>query len=92
MIKLSGLVLDKDITIVFTKPRPGEKLFEEMLTAEEGTSSTQNKNIFIAKLSHVNSENLTDKINNLKKSLNNLNKGEIVSLLKEFIPQYKPKV
>jgi FlaA1/EpsC-like NDP-sugar epimerase len=49
LIRLSGLEPDKDITIEFSGIRPGEKLFEELLTAEEGTSLTKHKKIFMAK-------------------------------------------
>ncbi len=48
MIRLSGFEPDKDIPIVFTNPQKGEKLFEEILTSEEGTTSTKNKKIFKA--------------------------------------------
>jgi FlaA1/EpsC-like NDP-sugar epimerase len=53
LIRLSGLELDKDISIKFTGVRPGEKLFEELLTAEEGTSLTKHKKIFVAKGANV---------------------------------------
>lgn len=49
MIKFSGLEPEKDIQIKFTGIRPGEKLFEELLTAEEGSRATKHKRIFIAK-------------------------------------------
>lgn len=49
LIKLSGLRPEVDIKITYTGLRPGEKLYEELLTAEEGTSSTNHKKIFIAK-------------------------------------------
>ena len=49
LIKLSGLEPGKDIEIKVTGIRPGEKLFEELLTTEEGSSSTKHKRIFIAK-------------------------------------------
>ena len=49
MIRLSGLEPDRDIPIVFTGIRKGEKLFEEILTAEEGMTSTECDRIFIAK-------------------------------------------
>lgn len=48
LIALSGYVPDEDIKIVFSGMRPGEKLFEEILTNEEGMSSTSNDQIFIA--------------------------------------------
>lgn len=66
MIRLSGYEPDKDIAIVFTGIRPGEKLFEEMLTAQEQTVATQNKKIFEAKLSKVDSLLLNGKIEKLK--------------------------
>lgn len=90
MIKLSGLELDKDIAIVFTKPRPGEKLFEEMLTAEEGTIATQNQKIFMAKLSDIDSTRLERKIEELKKIIHGLQNEKIIGFLKDFLPHYTP--
>ncbi len=81
MIKLSGLKPDKDIPIVYTEPRPGEKLFEELLTAEEGSIATENKKIFQAKLSQIEEKELK---NNLEKLKNNLAKEEIRNILKLF--------
>lgn len=49
LVRLSGLDPDKDIEIKFTGVRPGEKLFEELLTAEEGTVATCHERIFIAR-------------------------------------------
>ncbi len=90
MIKLSGFEPGKDIQIVFTKPRPGEKLFEDILMAEEGIDATKNEKIFIAKLSHVNQERLEKQIENLERSLLD-GKKEIVGLLKLIVPFYKPE-
>lgn len=69
MIKLSGLKPDKDIAIVFTGTRPGEKLFEEVLTSEEGAVATQNQKIFIAKLSKVNSGELEKRLQEIKSAV-----------------------
>ena len=49
MIELSGFDPDKDISIVYTGLRPGEKLYEERLMAEEGLQKTPNGMIRIAK-------------------------------------------
>ena len=51
MIELSGYTPDVDMPIVFTGRRPGEKLFEELFTAEEGTEATMYDRIHVAKLS-----------------------------------------
>jgi len=51
MIRHAGLRPDIDIPIVFTGRRPGEKLFEELLTAEEGTTATVNRRIYRACIS-----------------------------------------
>jgi FlaA1/EpsC-like NDP-sugar epimerase len=88
VIRLSGLVLDEDIAIVFTKPRPGEKLFEEMLTAEEGTTATQNKKIFMAKLSESNLDNLEEKLGNLKKVALDSERETIINILSDTVPMF----
>lgn len=53
LIRLSGLEPDRDIKIDYTGIRPGEKLFEEMLTAEEGTVATEHEKILIARTSRA---------------------------------------
>jgi len=92
MISLSGFEPDKDIPIVFTKPRPGEKLFEEMLTAEEGTTATKNQKIFRANLSAMDGEKLKQAIEKLKIAAGRNNKKEMQNLLKEIIPSYKQDI
>jgi len=91
MIKLSGLEPDKDIAIVFTGTRPGEKLFEEILTAEEGTIATQNQKIFMAKLSNVNPENLEKQLKNIKNLINKQEGTKIVNTLKDVVSYYSSK-
>lgn len=64
MIQLSG---KKDIEIVYTGLRPGEKLYEELLLAEEGILKTQNKKIYIGNQNPVNRELLNRQLDRLKK-------------------------
>jgi FlaA1/EpsC-like NDP-sugar epimerase len=90
MIRLSGFEPDKDIPIVFTGVRPGEKFFEEILTAEEGIIATQNQKIFIAKLSKVEEMKLSSGLRDLEKAADNLEKDKIRSILKEILPTYRP--
>jgi len=84
LIRLSGLEPDKDIPVVFTGARPGEKIFEEILSAEEGVTATQNKNIFIAVLK--NRENLENALENLRLAAGRQNRSELLAILKQIIP------
>ncbi len=88
LIRLSGLEPDKDIPIVFTKPRPGEKFFEEILSAEEGVLATKNKKIFISRLSQVDRQKLADNLEKLKEAAQGLEREKIIKILKEIIPNY----
>ncbi|MEA4883845.1 MAG: polysaccharide biosynthesis protein [Clostridia bacterium] len=56
IIRLSGMKPGKDIEIVYTGVRPGEKLFEEMLTTEEVATTTKHRKIFVAKDAELNVE------------------------------------
>ena len=91
IIKLSGFEPDKDIPIVFTKVRPGEKLFEEILTAEEGMISTQNNSIFMAKLSDIDERELNLNLEQLKKEAGSIkpSQDKIKNIFKNLVPSYK---
>ncbi|HYE09275.1 MAG TPA: nucleoside-diphosphate sugar epimerase/dehydratase [Patescibacteria group bacterium] len=79
VIRLSGYIPDVDIKIEYTGLRPGEKLYEELLLAEEGIMATKHEYIFIAKpldvsykemLAHIKSvEGCIDDVDNLKNCL-----------------------
>jgi len=84
IIRLSGLEPDKDIPIVFTEPRPGEKLFEEILTDEEETLTTHNKNIFISKSIPVSEQKINIIVDNLTLAAKNSCKERIKKILKEI--------
>jgi len=88
----SGYEPDVDIPIVFSQVRPGEKLSEEILSAEEGVESTDYEKILRARSANeVSFEVLMEKINFLiKMSYQNNNEDEIIKLLKEIVPTYKP--
>ncbi len=85
MIRLSGFEPNKDIAIIFTGARPGEKLFEEILTAQEGILSTKNKKIFIAKMVSVNPVEIEQKLDVLKNMTYNKDKSKLVEILKSII-------
>lgn len=87
MISLSGLVLGQDIEIKVTGLRPGEKLFEELMTAEEGTEKTSHKKIAKAILQEENPDTLHRQIETLR-SLKEEN--AIIGQLKTMIPTYTP--
>ena len=87
MISLSGLVLGQDIEIEVTGLRPGEKLFEELMTAEEGTEKTTHKKIAKAILQDEDPDILYKQIETLR-SLKDEN--AIIGQLGVMIPTYTP--
>ncbi len=89
LIKLQGLEPYKDIDIVFTGLRPGEKLFEELLTAEEGTQKTYHQKIFIAKISKKLSILELEEILQEFYNVDNLSYNDIKNLLSKYIPFFK---
>lgn len=89
MIRLSGLEPDRDIKIVFTGIREGEKLFEELLNTAENTLPTHHPKIMIGRVR----ESSYNEINNYIELFNDLvfdkNELKMVALMKELVPEYK---
>ncbi|NLA23949.1 MAG: polysaccharide biosynthesis protein [Bacteroidales bacterium] len=88
MIQLSGLKLGEDIQIRFTGLRPGEKLYEELLATKENTVSTYHPRIMIAKVREYDFNDIDASINNLLNNLNTMDSTEIVSLMKDIVPEF----
>jgi FlaA1/EpsC-like NDP-sugar epimerase len=88
MIRLSGLTVGKDIEIIYTGLRPGEKLFEELLNNSENTIPTHNKQIMIAKVQANDLEHVNQEISKLLALFNSQNNLQIVSQLKSIVPEY----
>ncbi|UXE66826.1 MAG: polysaccharide biosynthesis protein [Chryseotalea sp. WA131a] len=89
MIYLSGFEPGRDIEIVYTGLREGEKLYEELLNNYEDTVPTHHKKIMIAKVK----EHSYDEINKFVDLFNDLvydaNELKMVALMKELVPEYK---
>jgi len=88
LIKLSGLRPDVDIKIEYTGLRPGEKLYEEKLMAEEGMQMTDNKLIFIGKPIEMDDEWFKTKLAELDKESKADDKN-IKEIVQEIVPTYK---
>jgi FlaA1/EpsC-like NDP-sugar epimerase len=89
MIKLSGLELNKDIEIVFTGLRDGEKLFEELLNDSENTIPTHHQKILKAKVSEIRYEKINSYIDLLEDLIKDKNELKVVALMKDIVPEYK---
>lgn len=88
LIELSGLEVDKDIQIKVTGMRPGEKLYEELLTAEEGTLATCHEKIFTANLKKVDGEKL---LSHLAEFSEVSEADEVKSLIGKIVDSYRGK-
>ena len=88
MIFLSGLRYPEDIDIKITGLRPGEKIYEELLADGENTKPTYHEKIMIAKTKPINAEEIVAKINTLCSISSKMQSLEIVSIIKELIPEY----
>jgi len=89
MITLSGMRVDRDIEIKFTGLRPGEKLYEELLSTDENTLPTHHPKILIAKVNVPSYSYMDIQMNMMQEVLEVGNNNELVSKIKEVIPEYK---
>ncbi|MDQ1351334.1 MAG: hypothetical protein QG657_1636 [Acidobacteriota bacterium] len=87
LIRLNNMEPYQDIDIVFSGLRPGEKLFEELLTAEEGTDATTHTKIYVARnTSNIDPGALKQALKELDDALDT--PGKIKGILKKYIPYY----
>ena len=88
IIKMSGYEPDKDIKIVETGLRPGEKLYEELLVKDESLTKTSNKMIFIEKDKPVSLDELNKKLDKLAKVMAIEDDQLMKTALKQVVPTY----
>ncbi len=91
LIKLSGYEPDVDIMIEYTGLRPGEKLYEELLMAEEGLKKTANNMIFVAKPIEMDDDKFTVQLEALENAYK-MESHDMKNLVSEIVPTYKPEL
>lgn len=89
MVKLSRLELGRDIQIVFTGLRPGEKLYEELLNDSENSIPTHHPQIMKAKVAEVEYDYISKKVDEIISLFDIQDNETIVKLMKELVPEYK---
>ncbi len=89
MIELAGLREGEDIKIRYTGLRPGEKLFEEVLSNSENTLPTTHDKIRIAKVREYDYEVACRVVSRLEELARNVDVPETVRLMKRIVPEYK---
>ncbi|TVR82546.1 MAG: polysaccharide biosynthesis protein [Chitinophagaceae bacterium] len=89
MVRLSGLELGKDINLVYTGLRPGEKLYEELLNNKENTAPTHNQKILILQVKEYELAEVRVKVDKIISDIDLKTDMENVLNLKNLIPEYK---
>lgn len=89
MISLAGLKVNKDIKIVETGLRPGEKLYEELLNDKEKTQTTINHKIMISKVQEYDYDEVCRNYEMIRKAAIDGDVHALVLAMKHFIPEYK---
>ncbi len=90
LIRLSGLKPGQDIDIVVTGLRPGEKLYEELLTPEDQTQATKHERIFVHNGQSYDYDEVVPQLEELVDASIRDDQARILSLLKAIVPEYRP--
>ena len=88
MIRLAGFTPEKDIPIVFTGLRPGEKLYEELLNQRETTLPTSNEKIMVARVRESDFDEVNERVNQLIETSRLTKPFTTVSLMKQLVPEF----
>src|SRR5690606_19171796 len=95
MIKLSGLRYPEDIDISITGLRPGEKIYEELLTRAEETETTRNEKIMMARVNNNYPDDFLERLDSLIEENHRATYGaalykDLISQIQFLIPEYVP--
>ena len=88
LIRLSGLEPDRDIQIVYTGLRPGEKLYEELFHENEDLKTTPHTKILLSTTRNVNWHQLLHQLKRLQKACKRGDMASIRQCLKDIVPEY----
>ena len=88
LIRLSGYEPYKDIGIIFTGLRPGEKLYEELLMSEEGLQATENELIHIGRPIDIDAKVLEETLDEMRSVMYDEG-ADIRGLVKKIVPTYQ---
>jgi FlaA1/EpsC-like NDP-sugar epimerase len=88
MISLAGLEFEKDIDIIYTGLRPGEKLYEELLHESEALQTTEHNKLLLAGSREVDWSWLQTELDELRKSATSRSISEIYGRLQEIVPEF----
>jgi FlaA1/EpsC-like NDP-sugar epimerase len=91
LIRLSGFVPDEDIRIEYVGLRPGEKLYEELITEGEGVVPTNHEKIMVLKGIDCNLDVLNGNIVELTELSKEQDQIGIKNKLKKIVPEYNPE-
>ena len=91
LIRLSGFEPEVDIKIEYIGLRPGEKLYEELITEGENIVPTRHKKIMVLKGIECDLQLLNGKVNELIQLVGEQGGDKIKSKLKEIVPEYDSK-
>jgi FlaA1/EpsC-like NDP-sugar epimerase len=91
MVDLAGLKLGEDIQIVYTGLRPGEKLYEEVLSNKENTTATAHNRIYVAKVREYSYQDALAAIEVMEEHSIFVRIPEMVMKMKEFVPEFVSK-
>jgi len=89
MIRLAGYTPEKDIQIVFTGLRPGEKLYEELLNQKETTLPTSNEKIMVARVREFDFDSVSLQVDELINTSMLTKPFMTVKMMKQLVPEYK---
>ena len=91
MIELAGFVPEKDIPIVFTGLRPGEKLYEEVLSTRENTDPTSHDRIRVARVREYDYDEVKAIFEKMERLALDVYIPDMVRLMKDTVPEFKSK-